>query len=181
MKKIFGVCVAAAAAVTVIGASPALAQDAPKVGLVFGKNSQLGVHIPLGDSVAIRPAVAWIKTTAEYEGSMFVSDDVSSRTWVPSVDLLFYLKTWDNTRVYVSPQYLYTRSTQSSSEFDDNTDDAHTFRGMFGAQHTLGSRFAVFGEAGIEHSRRSTGVTVGSSTTSRAWNTRTTFGGMFMF
>ncbi len=181
MKRLLGVCVTAAAAVVVFGATPVMAQDAPRVGLVFGKGSQIGVHIPVGDSVAIRPAVAWIKTSAEYDGSVFIADEVSSRTWVPSIDLLFYLRTWDNTRLYVSPQYVYTRSTQSSSELDDNTDDAHQFRGMFGAQHTLGTRFAVFGEAGLEYGRRSTAVSVGSSTTSRAWNTRTTFGGMFIF
>lgn len=180
MKKIFGVCMASAAAVMILGVTPVMAQDASRVGLVFGKGSQVGVHIPVGDSVAIRPAVAWIKTSVEYEGAMFVANEASNRTLVPSVDLLFYLKAWDNTRVYLSPQYLYTRSTRTT-DGEDETNDSHTFRAMIGVQQSVGSRFAVFGEAGLEHDRWSSEGLSLSSTTNRAWSTRTTFGGMFMF
>lgn len=174
----FGI-VALAFAMLVIGASKAAAQDARKAGITMSTGSSVGVYIPLGDNAAIQPGIDFGRSTSDYEGSQFINDSITTTTWAPGVSLLFFVKSWDATRLYVSPQYTYARN--SSDLDDDEPRSAHSAAGMIGAQHRFGSRFAMFAETGLSwgRSKSTTGPT--SSVTSTAWSTRSTVGGILFF
>ena len=176
MKKLSFVC--AALAVTVVGASTASAQSASKAGLTMSSGSAIGVYISLGDQVTIRPQIAFQRTTTELPVGV---GNATVTTWTPGVFLILTVKTWDSTRLYVSPQYVRSRA-KAKSNGSESTGTLHSVNGMIGAQHTLGSRFAVFGEVGMgwskAESKSSTGTT---GNTSRAWTTRSTIGGILFF
>lgn len=174
---ILGVCAALLA-----GASTASAQDTNKVGLTMSSGSSIGVLVPLGGNAAIRPTLIVSRTTSDYEGSQFIEDSISSTTLVPGASVLFYLKTWDDTRVYVSPQYSYQRT--SSSREEDEPRGTHNAAFMVGAQHGLGARFGVFVEGGLGWTRNkgvSFATSEPSSVTTTSWTTRATVGGILFF
>ena len=102
-RWITGVCV-----VLMLGASTASAQDASAAGLTLSSNA-IGIHVPAGDRAAIRPTLGFSRNTSDYEGSQFIEDSITTTTLVPGVAVLLYLKSWDDTRLYVSPQYTYSR------------------------------------------------------------------------
>lgn len=177
MKKCGVMCAASALVLTVIGASPASAQSASKAGLTMSSGSAIGVYIPLGDQVTIRPQIAFQRTTAELP----VGGSTTATTWSPGVSLLLTLKTWDSTRLYVSPQYVYSRGNAESNG-SESKGTAHSVTGIIGAQHTLGSRFAVFGEVGMGWSKAESKSSTGTAgATSRVWTTRSTIGGILFF
>ncbi len=179
MKR-YGVWTAAALALTVIGAAPARAQEPSKVGLTMSSGSTVGVLIPVGAKAAIRPSLAFARSTTDYDGDMFIADEASSTTIVPGASVLFYLRSWENTRLYLSPQYSYARNTSSADDIETDPATSHTVNLMVGAQQQLGARFGVFAEAGLGWARHSAS-TPSSSTTSTSWGTRATVGGILFF
>jgi hypothetical protein len=62
-----------------------------------------------------------------------------------TVSALVSLGQWDDLKAYVAPGYGHNWRTTEAG-FDQSN---HRFDGMFGLQYALGSRFRVFGEAGI--------------------------------
>lgn len=180
MRK-YGLIAGVCAALT-LGASTASAQNASKIGLTMSSGSAIGVLVPIGDNAAIRPTLIVARTTSDYEGSQFIEDSISSTTFVPGASVLFYLKTWGDTRVYVSPQYSYQRT--SSSRDEDDPRGTHNAAFMIGGQHGLGDRFGVFAEAGLgwtRHKSVSFAVPEPASVTTTNWSTRATVGGILFF
>ena len=175
-RWITGVCV-----VLMLGASTASAQDASAAGLTLSSNA-IGIHVPAGDRAAIRPTLGFSRNTSDYEGSQFIEDSITTTTLVPGVAVLLYLKSWDDTRLYVSPQYTYSRL--SSNIDGDEPRNAHSGAFMVGAQHGLGARFGLFAEGGLGWTRSkstSPGNTLPASVTTTTWGTRATVGGILFF
>lgn len=176
----FGV-ITAAFTLMMTGASVAAAQDAPKAGLTLATGATVGVHVPVGDRAAIRLELGFGRSTTEYEGSQFINDSITSTTLAPGVSGVFYVKSWEATRLYLSPQYSYARGTTS---LNDDVNASHALAGMIGAEHRFGSRFAMYAEAGLGWSRSKTELSGGSpasSTTNTAFGTRSAVGGILFF
>jgi hypothetical protein len=172
---------AAVCAVMALGASTAWAQSSAKVGLTMSSGSAIGIHVPIGDRAAVRPTLAFSRSTSDYVGSQFIDGSITSTTLAPGISVLFHVKSWDATRLYVSPQYTYTRLTSSSL---DGAHGSHGGAFMVGAQHGLGARFGVYAEGGIgwSHSKNTTSTQLTSSSiTTNAWSTRATVGGILFF
>lgn len=178
MKK--SAIVIAALALTVIGAAPARAQAPAKAGLTMSTGSSVGVVIPLGASVAVRPHVSFVRSATDYDGNTFVTDEATSTTIAPGVSLLFTAATWNDTKFYLSPQYTYARNTSTAGGEDFPAATSHMVSGMIGVQHTLGARFAVFAETGLAWSRNrsNSGFTGENTITGTSWSTRSTVGGV---
>ena len=113
MRKTCGV-VAVAVVALMVGGSSASAQDTPKAGITLSSGSAVGGYIPIGDAAALRPQIGFTRNHADYEGGNFVQDEITSTSLTASAAVLFYVKSWDATRLYVSPQYSFARNSSSS-------------------------------------------------------------------
>ena len=81
------------------------------------------------------------------------TDEDTSRVIRPGISARFYLWPMEELRTYVSPRYVFVSSEMSSSDQETSN---YLVSGSFGAEYRLGTRFAVFGELGIEYSRSET-------------------------
>jgi len=181
MKKYGVVCAALALAVTVIGVAPAAAQDSGNTGLVMTNGSSLGLTIKMTESVAVRPLISFNRSTADSGG--LADGERTSTSWIPEVHVVFYVKTWDATRLYVGPQWAYSRG-KSSDEGGANevTSTGHSLAAMLGAQHNLGARFAVFGEVGLGRSTsEGTNLLGAINNSGHSWATRSAIGAILFF
>lgn len=177
--RTYGILTAVCAVLT-LGAATASAQDSAKTGLTMSSNSAIGILVPLGDKAAVRPHLRISRSTSDYEGSQFIHDSASSTTLVPGADVLFFLKSWDTTRLYVSPQYTYSRSSASRDGEDDEPEATHGGAFMVGVQHGLGARFGVYVEGGLNWTRNKSQSGL-SSVTTNVWSSRATVGGILFF
>jgi hypothetical protein len=180
MKKCVVVC-AVVLAVTVIDVAPAAAQDAGKTGLMMTTDSSVGLTLRAGDSVAVRPSISFGRSTSDFGG--LADGERTTTSWTPGVSVVFYVKSWDATRLYLSPQWMYSRS-KSSDEGGANevTSTGHSLAAMLGAQHNLGARFAVFGEVGVgRSSSEGTNLLGAINNSGHGWATRSTIGAILFF
>lgn len=180
MKK-YGVgCSALALALMVASVSPAQAQEAGTVGLVMMSGTSVGVSIHASDSVAVRPSAAFARLTSDNGG---LADGKRTATgWAPGINVLCYVKSWDATRLYVSPQWTYSHTTSSDDGANEAKATGHLLAAMLGAQHNLGGRFAVFGEVGLgRETSKNTGLGGAIGTKATTWSTRSTVGGILFF
>ncbi len=174
--------VALACALVIIGASKAAAQEAPKVGVTMSTGTTVGLYVTASDHVAVRGQIGFNRNTSKYDGENFINESTTNTTWTPGASVLFFVRSFDATRIYVSPQYSYVRNTSSLSDSARST--GHQLAGMVGAQHRLGARFAVFAEAGLGWSRTENSVTSALDTskiTSTSFGTRSALGGILFF
>jgi len=154
----------AALMLLVCGVGSANAQDDPRVGLTMGYPGSIGVLWHVTDRIAIRPEIDFFRTRVTFEssGSALLpanEDEDTSRVIRPGVSALFYLGPMEDLRTYVSPR-LVAVSTETSNSDQDSSN--YLVSGSFGAQYRLGTRFAVFGEVGVEYSRGETRFSVPS-------------------
>jgi hypothetical protein len=181
---------AVVAIIGLAGATPAGAQEAGSVGLTMGYPASVGVLWRANDRVAIRPELSLAGSTSDSGSSSFGSSfTVQSEGWAlgTGVTVLFTLKKYDNLRTYFGPRFTYTRtsSTSESSGFVTTSEDTTTSTsvggaGLFGAQYSLGSRFAVFGELGFGFARSTTKLRNSDAKFSgNSWGTRTGAGVIF--
>lgn len=150
------------------GASPAAAQDGPRVGIAVGYPAAVGVVWHITDAVALRPDVSVTRTSTETVtsiGSLFpggapTMSRNTSRSWITSAGLsaLFYVRTIDRLRFYVVPRAAYLRSTVDleddsgfASAFDTDS-TGYLASGALGTQYAVHDRFVVFGEVGVQYS-----------------------------
>jgi hypothetical protein len=151
-------------------AGRAAAQDQPKVGLAMGYPASVSVLWRMTDRVALRPEFAVSHTSAESTsdsvGGVPVPGTDNDGTGVGvGVSGLFYVGRWDALRTYVSPRFVYSRSTTSASTAAeqpggestlDSTRSSYEGSGSFGAEYVIGRRFGVFGEVGLDYAYSST-------------------------
>ena len=153
----------------------ASAQETPRFGLVVAFPAAAGVTIRISDRLAIRPMVGASKGSTETTTTitipiLFPADTPRTTTqtttftsWTVTADVsgILYLAAPDAFRMYVSPRFVYNRGTSTSPSVEvfaattsttttttTTTNSSYGVSGSFGAQYTLGQRFAVFGEAG---------------------------------
>jgi len=165
-------------ALTTIGVMPAAAQEAGTVGLTLASESTVGLTIQATGRIAVRPEVGFTRSTSEGTGS---GGKRTTSSWSPGLSLLFYVKSWDNTRLYLSPRWLYSSltSADAASSFESKA-TGNAVSAMLGAQHNITERFAAFGEVGIgrSSSKSDSGL---SSSSSNFWSTRSTVGAIVFF
>jgi hypothetical protein len=150
----------AAIVVSMMGVQVAQAQDHGHVGAVMGYPTSVGVIWHVSDSFAIRPELSFAFASSEAvpSPSGLVSTSSNDQTVVSvGVSALFYLKEWDKARTYVSPRYAYSHTSVTSESIatSEVTTNSHLVAGSFGAQYSLGTHFAVFGEVGLTYSHSS--------------------------
>ena len=135
-------------------ATPASAQEAGHVGVTVSAPSAIGVIWHVTPRVAIRPDLSFSFNESDAEVT-----DISSQSFSLGGSVLFYTGRWDNLQTYVTPRLSYSWSSSSiegSGSKLDATQDGWGLSGSFGAQYTLGTRFAVFAEAGLLYSSQTT-------------------------
>jgi hypothetical protein len=134
----------------------AAAQDSGDAGVSMGYPGAIGVVWHLSDRVAIRPDFnfSW-QTSEDTDEGPSQGLESSGTSYGFGFSGLFYTSKSDNLRTYFSPRFSYSRSHSenelSRSQTAETTSNAYQLSGSFGAQYGLGSRFAVFGEAGITY------------------------------
>lgn len=165
--------VATAITLTTAAAIPARAQEPGKVGLTMSTESAVGLTIEAAKWLSIRPEVGFSRATSE----IAERDDLTTTNWRSGLSVLFHVKSWDSTRLYLAPQWTHSRLTSSTSSSKSSGD---TYSGMVGAQHSLTNRFAAFGEVGLERST-SESESQFSTSSARSWKTRSSVGVILFF
>jgi hypothetical protein len=169
----------------------ASAQEKGKTGIFMG-SSGLGLIWHATERVAIRPEVSFSRATYETPTS-----ETDANSYSVGVSALFYMAKRDNAAAYFAPRYVYTHS---SGEIRYNSllslptlfpttaeqsASASQVSGSFGAQYWLGSRFSVFGEAGLAYgtgeSESQSGFGMVAKTDSNAFSTRASVAAAFYF
>ena len=185
-------------------ASDAAAQDQPSVGVTMGYPASIGVVWHVSDRIAIRPEVSLqqisttstsvITTVVGIVGGNVTTTTTTTQTtsdqWNTAVGAsgLFYLERWEALRTYVSPRFLYSRSTSSSASSNsvsnnEFTSNSYFFSGSVGADYTLSRRFGVYGELGFGYSYQSTtnSFAPAGSNTGHTISTRSGVGAILYF
>jgi hypothetical protein len=134
-------------------ATPAAAQEKGDVGLTVSAPSAIGVIWHVSERVAIRPEFSFSFSETDGEGANV--SDISAHSVALAGSALFYVGQWDSLRTYFAPRlsYSWAGSSTGNSGLDiDSNQNAWGLAGSFGAQYALGTRFAVFAEAGLMYS-----------------------------
>jgi len=153
------------------------AQEHGNVGISIGYPAAVGVLWHATDTVAIRPDF-------RISGSSTDPSGVEGWTYGAGVSALFYLRTADNVRTYVSPRVDYQRNSTTITSLgieQTRTSNAWGVAGSFGAEYTPNRRFGVFGEIGFGYSRLKADAlsTIVAETTGHGWGTRAGVGVIF--
>jgi hypothetical protein len=158
-------------------ATPALAQDKPKAGLVMNTAGSVSFIFHTSERVALRPELGF--SWAKVDNSSLPAES-TSMLLTPAISALFYLGPREDLRVYVVPRYAYSRNHgESTSPFgaSDETIGTHSFSGSVGAEYSPHRRFGVFGEVGMVYSH-SKPV---EATTNQNWGVRSVAGAILYF
>lgn len=137
-------------------AASASAQDAGHVGLTTGYPASIGILWQLSERTAVRPEISFTFDNSSSESLVDATSDFS--TLGTGISVLFFSPLRDNLKLYVAPRFGYSR-TSGSTEFTESTSDIYSISGSLGGHYGLGSRFALFGEAGLQYSHQSGSVT----------------------
>ena len=175
--RAFGISIATMA-LTAIGVTPAAAQEPGQVGLTMTSESTVGLTIQASRLIAVRPELGFIRVAAD--GGL-PGGKRTSKSWSPGVSLLFHVKSWDNTRLYLAPRWMYSTTTSADvAGSSESKSSGHAVSAMLGAQHNITGRFAAFGEVGIGRSSSKTDSPFAFSK-SHYWATRSTVGAILFF
>jgi hypothetical protein len=170
--------------VLVVFARPSSAQGTPRVGLTMAVPGAVGLIWHATDALAIRPDLTFSQSASDSGASL----TTSSTSVGVGVSALFYVRTWDNLRAYLSPRFGYKRSsvTYAGSSPLSPSSDAYSGSGAVGAEYLLHRRFAVFAETGFAYTHSdftgttsSPGLSLDSS--SHTWGTRAGVGAILYF
>lgn len=172
----------------------AAAQDSGDIGVSMGYPGNIAVIYHASDRVAIRPEfnVSWLSS----ENSEGPSAGLESRglTLGFGVSGLLYTSKGDSLRTYVSPRFNYSRvhseNELSRSQTAETTSRSYQVAGSFGAAYALGTRFSVFGEAGVQYQWMNAthlpglsipGLGAGGEVEGHSFGTRTAVGVVYYF
>jgi Outer membrane protein beta-barrel domain len=177
-----------AAGFFVAATGAASAQDGGKAGVTIGYPASIGLIWHATDSVAIRPAFAFSHSDSEI--STATSENESTNFGL-DLGVLFYVKKYDHVRTYVSPRFLYSRSTSRSTASSTQavlpeiktTGTSTGAAGVFGAQYSPSGRFSVYGEVGIAFTHRNseTENSAAGVFKTNTWGTTSGVGVIFYF
>src|SRR4051812_20724035 len=144
-----------------VAAVAANAQDAPRVGLTTGYPGSIGILWHTSERTAVRPEFSFTTNSSSSQSLIDATSDFSSVS--TGISVLFFSSLRDNLKLYVAPRFAYTVLT-GSSEITDSTTNMYSVGGVFGGHYALSSRFAVFGEAGLQYSHQTSSVTTSIGT-----------------
>jgi hypothetical protein len=133
-----------------LSAMPASAQEPGDVGVTVSAPSAIGVIWHVTPRVAVRPDLSFSFSESDAD----VGTDINAHSFTLGGSVLFYTGRWDNLQTYVAPRLSYSWASSSidgANESLDSTQDGWSLSGTFGAQYLLGTRFAVFAEAGLAY------------------------------
>ena len=136
--------------------TPVAAQEKGDTGLTISAPSAIGVIWHVSEKVAVRPEVSFSFSGTDAENSALT--DISSHSVSLGGSALFYMGRWDNLRTYFSPALTYSwagSSAQGSGPDLESSQNGWGLSGSLGAQYTLGTRFGVFVEAGLNYTSTS--------------------------
>lgn len=165
--------------------SGAHAQDPGQIGLTTGYPASIGVIWHVTDQIAVRPDFTFSTSSTE-----LATSETNSTTGTFGLSGLFYVAKWDALRTYVSPRFVYSRT---SSENNPNlpgtaristTVTSKSLTGSAGAQFAAHKRFSVFGEAGFGYSSSNispASPNTGFGSRGHTWGTRTAVGIILYF
>ena len=137
-------------------AASAQAQDSGRVGLTTGYPAVIGIQWHISETIAVRPEVSFTTTGSSSESLIDASTDFS--TFSTGASVLFYSPVRDNVKLYVAPRFAYGR-TSGSGDVIESITNVYSISGSFGGHYSLGRRFAVFGEAGVQYSHQTGSAT----------------------
>ena len=166
-----------------LGTATASAQDKGDFGIAISAPSAIGVIWHATDRLAIRPDITF--NFSETDGDGGLVPDISASSIGFGVSALFYTHRWDDLRLYVSPRFTYSHgSTSIEGGFSSDSDvSAWGLAGSIGGQYTLGSRFAVFAEAGLVYASQESQSSISAAPDRTTWTfgSRTAIGGVIYF
>ena len=147
----------------------ASAQEKGQIGLIVAFPTNAGIIWHATDRLAVRTTVTFANSSNEFAASLeggppgqppTFSTTSTGDSWSigSSLSVLFYLKQWDDVRVYVAPTYSYRHGHSTTTtmqrvlgsdrtETTESTATDHSVAGAFGAQ--------VLSASALQHLRRS--------------------------
>ena len=156
----------------VAAARSAAAQEAGDVGVTMGYPGALGIVWHVTDGIAVRPDIAFTRSTSESTTSatgVFSGAGLSSTStsdgWgtTVGVSVLVNVRTIERLRLYLAPRLAYAHSTTDNETGLTGALTGFTAKttgvlasGSFGSQYNVHDRFAVFGELGLQYTTQTT-------------------------
>ena len=164
------------------------------MGLTLAYPASVGLLWPVSITCALRPEISGSlrsndSTVTSGTGQVSSGGSSDNRALGGGLSVLFYVRKWEDLRVYVTPRFAYTRST-STSDTSDYVASDYLVSGSVGFEYSLGRRFGIFAEIGVSYDRQTssnnvagTGVTAGSvlDTTISTTGPRSGIGAIFRF
>ena len=181
IRRLFGLCLVA------LMAAPALAaaQDTRKVGITIAYPASIGVLWHASDKIAIRPDFTISGSSSQTDATNITLDSDGLGVNF-GVSALFYLRTYDRLRTYITPRFSYGHSSTTANtsnlinETSSQDTNAVSGSGSFGAQYNLSDRFSLFGELGFAYSHATSKNSLsGTKGTSNNWGLRSGVGVVF--
>ena len=160
--------------------SVAAAQERGDVGVFMGYPN-LGLIWQVSDKVALRPEVSFDYASTEVDSAFTGTGKAKSWNFGVGATALFYLSDEDKLRTYIAPQFTYSRSEFGRVDTDGPEGNAYGLAGLFGAEYSPTSRFAMFGELGVGYGHQSTKSVLSSDQTSSSVGTRAGVGVILYF
>jgi hypothetical protein len=144
------------AVVLAVTATTGWAQDSGRIGLVANTAESVGAIWHLSEKVAVRAGIDFshVSTEPDFPDDFLgLGIERSYNSVGLNLSALLFLGQWDDLEAYVSPGYGQVWNS-SGNEYIERSQ--HQVEGLFGLQYALGSRFRVFGEAGVRYVRSRT-------------------------
>lgn len=179
MKRVI-LSVAVIAALLAVS-TPAFAQQTRKAAVIASSGSSIGLLLHTGESISIRPEFFFSKNSNEIHTGSSAATVFDTWQLGGAVSGLFYMGKPAAFRTYLSPRFAVSHS-------DSNSTGANSYAvsGSFGAQQTIGDRFHVFGEFGVNYgwqsSESASSLSLTTTTSkSHSFGTRAVVGAGFYF
>ncbi len=125
--------------------APAAAQESRRPSLTISGPAAIGMLIPLGERLALRPDFGYSRVNSS---SSITTNSVESWAFAVGVSTLHYRATDGPVRTYLVPRLAYRRSGASGLPGSSGLDASFAF----GAQGLISERFVLFGESGVSFS-----------------------------
>jgi hypothetical protein len=162
--------VSALCAAMVLAGSSASAQEHGQVGLSMGFPATVGLIWHATDRIGVRAETSFVFSSSEIDSALPLERETDSSGFGIGVAGLFYLSRQDSVSTYLSPRFMYTRTTAEiegpdlpivvPQQFPLRRRDVelegseYSFAGSFGAQYSPNRRLSVFGEVGLDYSQQ---------------------------
>jgi len=175
----FGLVGVIGAAVVMLGASTAIAQERGQFGLAMGYPAAIGAVWHATDRVGIKGEFNFALVSTESAASVILpGQEIHTDSYGFGLAGLFYVGRNDSVSTYVSPRFAYEKATTESEGPDliaissvldipipiplpsldiRSESSSYSFAGSFGAQYSPNRRFSVFGELGLNYASRQSG------------------------